>query len=88
MTEADWLACTDPDAMLEFLQGRSSQRKLKLFEVACCRRVEHLMTDSRHRDAVAAAERFADDLMTEAEFEEFRRRVTEDGAGKDRLSQE
>jgi hypothetical protein len=31
MTEAEWLACADPEKMLEFLRGRASERKLRLF---------------------------------------------------------
>jgi hypothetical protein len=29
MTEAEWIACVDPKLMLEFLRGRSSERKLR-----------------------------------------------------------
>ena len=37
MTEAEWLACTDPERMLEFLKGKASGRKLRLFVVECVR---------------------------------------------------
>jgi hypothetical protein len=56
--------------MLGFVSGKASERKLHLYAVACCRRVGHLMTDPRHRNAVEAAERFADGLLTEADFEQ------------------
>ena len=35
MTEAEWLACTDPTPMLLFLHGRASDRKLRLFIANC-----------------------------------------------------
>jgi hypothetical protein len=65
MTEAEWLACSDPTAMLDFLRGKVSERKWRLLGCACCRRVWHLLSDVRHREAVAIAERLADGEATE-----------------------
>jgi hypothetical protein len=45
MTEAEWFACTSPASMLDFLSGKVSDRKLRLFTVACCDRVKHLVPD-------------------------------------------
>jgi hypothetical protein len=59
MTEAEWLACEDPIAMLHFLRGRVSDRKLRLYCCACCRLVWHQLRWNR-RKAVAIAERYAD----------------------------
>ena len=36
MTEAEWLTATDPTSMLEFLQGKASDRKLILFCLVWC----------------------------------------------------
>lgn len=59
MTSAEWLACTDPAAMLDFLGNLPSDRKLRLFACACCRRVDHLLC-SRTLAGVEVAEAFAD----------------------------
>lgn len=60
MSDAEWLACTDPLMMVEFLRGRSSERKLRLFASACCRRIVHLPVDERLLQVIEASERYAD----------------------------
>jgi hypothetical protein len=37
MTEQEWLGCDNPDPMLEFLRTKASDRRLRLFAVACAR---------------------------------------------------
>src|SRR5436309_3266816 len=69
MTEADWLASTDPTPMLEFLRGKASDRKLRLFACGCCRRVYHLFDDQRSSNAVDVAEQFADGCATNEELD-------------------
>ena len=72
MTEDEWLECTNPTPMLEFLRGKASERKLRLFAVACCRRISNLLRDERSRQAVEVGEWYADGLVTDDALEEAR----------------
>ncbi len=60
MTEQEWVSCTDPKPMLEFLRGKVSDRALRLFACACCRQVWHLISEPVVRKAIEIAERYAD----------------------------
>ena len=77
MTEQDWLAATDPKVMLKFLGDHTTSRKLRLFAVASCQRIRHLMVDPRSRAAVEVAERYADGLATDDELEAAREAADE-----------
>jgi hypothetical protein len=72
MTEAKWLACSDPQAMLDHLETHDlqSDRKQRLHDCACVRRIWHLLQDASGRRAVETAEAFADGLATLEELRE------------------
>jgi len=66
MTEAEWLASSDVDAMLKHLGSKTSHRKLRLFACACCRSIWDLFEEDASRQAVKVAERYADGKATQA----------------------
>jgi hypothetical protein len=68
MNEQQWLSCTDPNAMLDFLHGKAGDRELRLFAAACCRKLFHPFQGERHRRAVGSAERYADGQLTDDEL--------------------
>jgi hypothetical protein len=72
MTEAAWLACAEPRPMLDYLEkrGQTSERKLRLFACACCRRIWGLLPDQLGEGGVEVAERQADGLASKKEIEE------------------
>jgi hypothetical protein len=69
MTESEFATCTDPLRMLGSLlsTGRASERKLRLFGVACVRRAWHLLRDERSCRAVEVAELYADGVAHRGE---------------------
>jgi hypothetical protein len=68
MTEAEWLACTDPVLLLEFLQGKASDRKLRLYAVACFRGVWDSITNVSSQEAIQVLERYAEGQATAHEL--------------------
>jgi len=70
MTETEWLECSEPQQMLAWLRssGKGTERKLRLFAVACCIRVEHLIPDALGHQAITVAARYADKLDSERDL--------------------
>jgi hypothetical protein len=68
MNEAEWLACTDPDPMLEFLRGKAGERKLRLLACACCRRIPCFFESQPDRQGLELTECDVDGLAEEEDF--------------------
>jgi hypothetical protein len=71
VTEAEWLVCTDPTPMLEFVEVTTSKRKLRLVTVAAARSAWSRIPEEV-RPAVEAAERCADGQADPAELHRYR----------------
>jgi len=69
MTEAEWLNTNTASHMIEYLASRASERKLRLFACAACRRILCVMQFEASRKAVQVSERYADG---QAERDELR----------------
>jgi hypothetical protein len=67
MTEAEWLACESPPKMLAYLGLKVSDRKLRLFAAACCRRSWRKLTNEQLRRSIEMAELFADGKVSQRE---------------------
>jgi hypothetical protein len=78
MTEAEWLAADHPWPLLNYARSRAiarkpSVRKVRLFACACCRRVWGRLNQAQ-RQAVEAAEQFADRLASDKQLTAARER--------------
>jgi hypothetical protein len=73
MTEPEWLACTDPRPMLEFLRGKASHRKLRLFACACVRRIWPVLPQGLPHEIVRLSEDYADSKATSRDLGRLRK---------------
>jgi hypothetical protein len=60
MTEAEWLACGDPESLRRHVCARASERKLRLFAADCFRNVMRLLPDPRQHQAIATLDELAE----------------------------
>src|SRR5262245_15240802 len=92
MTEAEWLTCTDSDALFDHLTFQASARKKRLLACGCCRLVWDQLEEPG-RAAVTVSELYADGLadlpelkraaeMAEAVWRERERGSNEFGRGR------
>lgn len=72
MTESEWFTCIEPRDMLHFLRNKSTDRKVRLFACACCRRVWEVLSEPACHEAVEVAEAFADGRVDEVELGQAR----------------
>jgi hypothetical protein len=76
MTEIEWLSCPDPKVMLEFLRGKTHERKLRLFAVVCRREYMRfrpdIPADSLTSKYAEITELYVDGEVTIKEWDEVR----------------
>src|SRR6516165_10482595 len=68
MTEQEWLAYEWPLEPLEFLEGKASERKLRLLTATWCRQIWRFLNDEL-RQLVIASEQLADGQITQDAFD-------------------
>ncbi len=75
MTEAEWLACIDPQKMLEFLRDKTTDRKLRLLAVACVQR--YAAFDGAMSQIIRVSELYADGLANWTDLAAVRKMAKE-----------
>jgi hypothetical protein len=82
MSGDEWDICSDPTPMLEFLRGKASDRKLRLFACACCRRIGHMIINPQALNLLKVAEQFADQTAGDTERHDGRQLAQQLAQGK------
>jgi hypothetical protein len=63
MTEAEWLACSDPDELLDGISDNVNERRARLYGCACARQLWHFLKPV-YRTAIETTERYVDGEST------------------------
>jgi hypothetical protein len=69
MSEEEWLRCSETNPMFAAMEP-PSEEQLAAFNLACCRRIRHLITDDITLQALDALENAADHATIPAELAE------------------
>jgi hypothetical protein len=77
MTETEWRTCVDLEPMLEFLHGRASERKHRLFACGCSRQVWRWVSRKECQRAVEISEEYADGRASAKELRAAARKAAE-----------
>jgi len=72
MSRRRWTLCREPGPMLECLRGKRfqgaiSERKIRLFGMACCRRIKSLLAAECGQHALEVGERLAEGVVSHEE---------------------
>ena len=73
MTEAEWQSCNDPQPMLDFVRGKVERSTLRIFAVACCRRILPLIREANADGEAAVA--LAEQLVGQQKIDGDSKRV-------------
>ena len=84
MTEAEWLACSDPIAMVDLVRWKASERKQRLFACAFVGHYGHMLRSESSRAAIKVSEAFADQRATKEELKRTRRAAASAARGDHR----
>ena len=70
MTEAEWLSCGEARPMLDYLRAaeKATDRRLRLWSVACCRHSPFFQLKAPDSTLLAEAERDADEVVTREQY--------------------
>jgi hypothetical protein len=60
LTEREWLRSSTPFKMLPLRRENANNRRLRLFALACCRRIRHLLNDPRSWHALGVLEAYVE----------------------------
>jgi hypothetical protein len=74
MNRHEWQTARDPVRLLRFLGRTASERRMRLFASACCRRHASVTRGKKHLLILEANEMFADGLIDQPEMDRRRRR--------------